>query len=1113
MKKQKNLRKILILMIIFLLTLFVSNTVFASDFTKYIGEIEYSQEYLDWLELDDDIKKDSLMPRMYNVYKYTQTPTNPLKAARLLGGTLENKFSLQQYIKDNLVIKNQKNLGACWTFATLGSLETNLALQDYYSNNPLKIYDFSERHMEYATSRIFADNAVNEKGFNRKVGVGGTPLIALAYLTNGTGAIKEEEMPYTDSSYLIDISEIQNKTVSSQIYDSIDFPSNSTADVEEIKTMMKNYIKNYGAISSRTHENTGCLNSETGALYCPNSSTHPVNHAVLIVGWDDNYSITNFNEDSKPTNPGAWIVRDSHGTDEENTYTIEEIKEILFESQKEYFESMGITSATEITDEYVNNFIESIGYTFENGKVLIRHNDDGYLYISYEDANIYSGLMGISKSADSIDYENIYQYDEYGSFYTVPLTSNKIYLANIFKKQTNSTEYLTQVAIKTPETVTCKVYVNPNGTSKSKNDLQLVQLKAGETETFDAGYHTLEFLNPVEITGDNFVVVIEIHGKRTNSLDISIECNFPDFYKKVTGNDIPSNNGLSAYSYVSIESGKCFFTVPDEFNNNLWVDLSTLYSVSSGNFPDSDSTIKAFTVSKISDNSLKNIEITTPPVKTTYFEGENFDKTGMVVKANYNDGRSLEITDYDISNATNLQVGQTSVTISYDGKTTTQAITVEENSVTKLEITTPPTKTTYKEGNSFDKTGMVVTATLKDGTTKEITDYEIIDGTNLKSGQTTVTISYKNKTVTQDITVEPNPLEKIEISTPPTKTKYVVGQNFDKTGMVVTATYQDNSEVEIIDYTIENGTNLTKEQTSVTINFENKTVEQAITVEEKQITSISINQKPSKTQYIQYKEDLDLTGGSIKVNYNDNSNEIIGLTSEQITVTGFDNEKLGTNTITITYQSKTTTFDVEIIEEAKPVNSNFDSSNCDVTNVKYYAFSDLNEEEYMTIDITINGIFKNTVNDSYKYYYYLSSNQEENNIENWIEITEEQKSSDKLEFKINTKDIKNLAELMDSNSLYLYIKEVAIKGGNQSVLITNSMELETDATVEIYLDNAKIEHSNSNNSTNSSSKDNTIATGILPNAGIRSVLIAIFIITICGIVIYIRYKNLSKYVK
>ncbi len=85
----------------------------------------------------------------------------------------------------------------------------------------------------------------------------------------------------------------------------------------------------------------------------------------------------------------------------------------------------------------------------------------------------------------------------------------------------------------------------------------------------------------------------------------------------------------------------------------------------------------------------------------------------------------------------------------------------EENptqvSLTNIKITKAPTKTTYTEGEKFDKTGMVVTAEYSDGTSKEITNYTYTPSGALKATERKVTISYTEgevtKTVAQDIKV------------------------------------------------------------------------------------------------------------------------------------------------------------------------------------------------------------------------------------------------------------------------------------------------------------------------------------------------------------------------
>lgn len=64
-------------------------------------------------------------------------------------------------------------------------------------------------------------------------------------------------------------------------------------------------------------------------------------------------------------------------------------------------------------------------------------------------------------------------------------------------------------------------------------------------------------------------------------------------------------------------------------------------------------------------------------------------------------------------------------------------------------------------------------------------------------------------------------VKSIEITTPPAKTEYKAGEDFDPTGMVVTAVYDDNSKAVLPEtgYTIFRGTGLTKGQTDVTIQY------------------------------------------------------------------------------------------------------------------------------------------------------------------------------------------------------------------------------------------------------------------------------------------------------
>ena len=73
-------------------------------------------------------------------------------------------------------------------------------------------------------------------------------------------------------------------------------------------------------------------------------------------------------------------------------------------------------------------------------------------------------------------------------------------------------------------------------------------------------------------------------------------------------------------------------------------------------------------------------------------------------------------------------------------------------SLTAINVTTNPTKMNYEEGESFDPTNMVVTASYSDGSTRIITDYTYSPNGELKIGDR-ILITYQDKTTYLDIVV------------------------------------------------------------------------------------------------------------------------------------------------------------------------------------------------------------------------------------------------------------------------------------------------------------------------------------------------------------------------
>jgi hypothetical protein len=83
----------------------------------------------------------------------------------------------------------------------------------------------------------------------------------------------------------------------------------------------------------------------------------------------------------------------------------------------------------------------------------------------------------------------------------------------------------------------------------------------------------------------------------------------------------------------------------------------------------------------------------------------------------------------------------------------------------------------------------------------------------------TVTTAEGTKTATCAVTVNAATLVSIAITTQPTKTTYTVGESLDTAGMVVTATYSDNSTAAVTGYTTSGFNNNTAGTQDVTVSY------------------------------------------------------------------------------------------------------------------------------------------------------------------------------------------------------------------------------------------------------------------------------------------------------
>ena len=206
------------------------------------------------------------------------------------------------------------------------------------------------------------------------------------------------------------------------------------------------------------------------------------------------------------------------------------------------------------------------------------------------------------------------------------------------------------------------------------------------------------------------------------------------------------------------------------------------------------------------------------------------------------------------NNATNFGLRwYKSTTSSLTGGDRAHFYIVPSADVTSIEVTTAPTKTEYMVGETFDPTGMVVTATFDDGSSQVVTDYTLNPDTTtpLTADVESIEISYtydeKTVTTTQPITITERTVQSIEITTNPTKISYVVGQEFDPTGMVVTAVYDNGDPADVTSECIFSPSVFEQAGEAITVTVthtpSHKTATLTVEVLEKTVSSLSLTGK------------------------------------------------------------------------------------------------------------------------------------------------------------------------------------------------------------------------------------------------------------------------------
>ena len=316
------------------------------------NEAAYNKDYYDTSTLDLTIGSGN-----YTMYSLNATPIT----------SLPSRYDLREegYVTN---VKDQQSGGNCWAFPPMVILESCVLKATG------ELLDLSEENMKNIIA-LYSDY-----GWKMDTNEGGYDNMPWGYLVSWLGPVNEIDDLYDDKSTL---SPILNSIMHVQ---NIKFLHRASyTDNDEIKWA----ILNYGAVGAGIYQDSYYLNSKTYAYYCWKSTS--CNHAVTIVGWDDDYPKTNFKYGSEIEGNGAWIVRNSWG------------------------------------DSW---------------------QDHGYYYVSYYDANFARPNGGNNAYTiilnDTIKFDKNYQYDIGGMTDYFLNSSSKVWYKNIFTAA--SDEYLAAVS-------------------------------------------------------------------------------------------------------------------------------------------------------------------------------------------------------------------------------------------------------------------------------------------------------------------------------------------------------------------------------------------------------------------------------------------------------------------------------------------------------------------------------------------------------------------------------------------------------------------------------------------------------------------------------------------
>lgn len=214
-------------------------------------------------------------------------------------------------------VKDQEGSSWCWDYALVSAMETSMIKNKVKVKNVVSTKDNTDLS-EAALAYFFFNRTCTKdplglasKDRNITLAPGGeildtgcNSLVASNFLTTGMG-IKQE------SYYTLDNAFNRKAINKADAYKGNQAMVKNYYQIATNEHQIKAAIMEFGSVNINVRILDKSMNYHTAALY--NRDSIATNHLVTIVGWDDNYSRKNFNK--WPSDDGAWIVKNSWGTD------------------------------------------------------------------------------------------------------------------------------------------------------------------------------------------------------------------------------------------------------------------------------------------------------------------------------------------------------------------------------------------------------------------------------------------------------------------------------------------------------------------------------------------------------------------------------------------------------------------------------------------------------------------------------------------------------------------------------------------------------------------------------------------------------------------------------